>query len=251
MAEFNLKGRVAIVTGAGSGIGRAAAVSLARSGAAVVVNYLNSESGANETVAEIQALRRNACAVRADVTRLGDVSQLVLTTLEYFGRIDILVNNAGSLVQRVGIEECSEALWEAVMAVNAKSVFLCSQAVIPHLRRQQGGRIINLSSLAAQTGGLGGALPYASAKGAVNSFTKGLARELAPDQITVNAIAPGIISTPFLTKFSQPESLQKAISETPLRRAGTPEEVAELITYLASDEAAFITGEIFAIDGGR
>ena len=251
MAEFNLKGRVAIVTGAGSGIGRAAAVSLARSGAAVVVNYLNSESGANETVAEIQALRRNACAVRADVTRLGDVSQLVLTTLEYFGRIDILVNNAGSLVQRVGIEECSEALWEAVMAGNAKSVFLCSQAVIPHLRRQQGGRIINLSSLAAQTGGLGGALPYASAKGAVNSFTKGLARELAPDQITVNAIAPGIISTPFLTKFSQPESLQKAISETPLRRAGTPEEVAELITYLASDEAAFITGEIFAIDGGR
>ncbi len=251
MAEFNLKGRVAIVTGAGSGIGRAAAVSLARSGAAVVVNYLNSESGANETVAEIQALRRNACAVRADVTRLGDVSQLVLTTLEYFGRIDILVNNAGSLVQRVGIEECSEALWEAVMAVNAKSVFLCSQAVIPHLRRQQGGRIINLSSLAAQTGGLGGALPYASAKGAVNSFTKGLARELAPDQITVNAIAPGIINTPFLTKFSQPESLQKAIGETPLRRAGTPEEVAELITYLASDEAAFITGEIFAIDGGR
>ena len=251
MAEFNLKGRVAIVTGAGSGIGRAAAVSLARSGAAVVVNYLNSESGANETVAEIQALRRNACAVRADVTRLGDVSQLVLTTLEYFGRIDILVNNAGSLVQRAGIEECSEALWEAVMAVNAKSVFLCSQAVIPHLRRQQGGRIINLSSLAAQTGGLGGALPYASAKGAVNSFTKGLARELAPDQLTVNAIAPGIISTPFLTKFSPPESLQKAISETPLRRAGTPEEVAELITYLASDEAAFITGEIFAIDGGR
>lgn len=150
-----------------------------------------------------------------------------------------------------GIEECSEALWEAVMAVNVKSVFLCSQAVIPHLRRQQGGRIINISSLAAQTGGLGGALPYASAKGAVNSFTKGLARELAPDKITVNAIAPGIINTPFLTKFSQPETLQKVINETPLRRAGTPEEVAELITYLASDEAGFITGEIFAIDGGR
>lgn len=251
MAEFNLKGRVAIVTGAGSGIGRAAAISLARSGAAVVVNYLKSEQGAHETVAEIQALRRNAFAVRADVTMLGDVSQLVLTTLEYFGRIDILVNNAGSLVQRTGIEECSEALWEAVMAVNVKSVFLCSQAVIPHLRRQQGGRIINISSLAAQTGGLGGALPYASAKGAVNSFTKGLARELAPDKITVNAIAPGIINTPFLTKFSQPETLQKVINETPLRRAGTPEEVAELITYLASDEAAFITGEIFAIDGGR
>lgn len=251
MAEFNLKGRVAIVTGAGSGIGRAAAISLARSGAAVVVNYLNSEQGAQETVAEIQALRRNAFAVRADVTRLGDVSQLVLTTLEYFGRIDILVNNAGSLVQRASIEECSEALWEAVMAANVKSVFLCSQAVIPHLKRQQSGRIINISSLAAETGGLGGALHYASAKGAVNSFTRGLARELAPYKITVNAVAPGIIHTPFLEKFSEPETLQKVISETPLRRAGTPEEVADLVAYLASEDAGFITGEIFSIDGGR
>jgi 3-oxoacyl-[acyl-carrier protein] reductase len=250
-AQFDLRGKVAIVTGAGSGIGRATAVALARNGAAVVVNYLNNEQGANEAVAEIQAMRRNAFAVCADVTRLGDVSQLVLTTLQYFGRTDILVNNAGSLIQRALIEECSEALWDAVMAVNVKSAFLCSQAVIPHLKRQQGGRIINISSLAAETGGLGGALPYASAKGALNSFTKGLARELAPYKITVNAVAPGIINTPFLTKFSQPEILQKAISETPLQRAGTPEEVAELVAYLASEEAGFITGEIMAIDGGR
>jgi 3-oxoacyl-[acyl-carrier protein] reductase len=251
MIQVDLRGKVAIVTGASSGIGRAAAVALASNGAAVVVNYLNNEQGANETVAEIQTMRRNAFSLRADVTRLGDVSQLVLATLQNFGRIDILVNNAGSLIQRAPVEECSEALWDAVMAVNVKSVFLCSQAVIPHLKRQQSGRIINISSLAAETGGLGGALHYASAKGAVNSFTRGLARELAPYKITVNAVAPGIIHTPFLEKFSEPEALQKVISETPLHRAGTPEEVADLVAYLTSEEAGFITGEIFSIDGGR
>jgi 3-oxoacyl-[acyl-carrier protein] reductase len=151
------------------------------------------------------------------------VSQLVLAALQNFGRIDILVNNAGSLIQRAPIEECSEALWDAVVAVNLKSVFLCSQAVIPHLKRQQGGRIINISSLAAETGGLGGALHYAAAKGAVNSFTAGLAKELAPYNITVNAVSPGIINTPFTEKFSQPEALQKVIG----------------------------TGEIYRIDGGR
>ncbi|HZS08593.1 MAG TPA: 3-oxoacyl-ACP reductase family protein [Blastocatellia bacterium] len=250
-AQFDLRGKVAVITGASSGIGRAAAIALARGGAAVVLNYLSNESGAAEAVTEIQAMRRNALSVRADVTRLGDVSQLVLNSLEYFGRIDILVNNAGSLIQRAPIEECSEALWDAVLAVNLKSVFLCSQAVIPHLKRQQGGRIINVSSLAAETGGLGGALHYAAAKGAVNTFTKGLAKELAGYRITVNAVAPGIINTPFLEKFTSPDSLQKVIGETPLGRAGTPEEVAELIAYLASDEAGFITGEVFAIDGGR
>lgn len=249
--QVDLRGKIAVVTGASSGIGRAAAVALARNGAAVVVNFFNNEPGAHETVAEIHEMRCNALAVCADVSQPGEVYQLVLAALQNFGRLDILVNNAGSMIQRAPLEECSEALWDAAMAVNAKSVFLCSQAVIPHMKRQQGGRIINISSLAAETGGLGGALHYAAAKGAVNSFTRGLAKELAAYNITVNAIAPGIINTPFQDKFAEPEVLQQVIRTTPLRRAGTPDEVADLIVYLAAEEAAFITGEIFRIDGGR
>jgi 3-oxoacyl-[acyl-carrier protein] reductase len=251
MLQVDLKGKVAIVTGASSGIGKATAVALARNGAAVVVNYLNNERGAQEAVADIQAMRRNALLVRADVTRLGDVSQLVLSTLQSFGRLDILVNNAGTLIERAPIEECSENLWDATMAVNVKSAFLCAQAVIPHLKRQQQGRIINISSLAAETGGLGGSLHYAAAKGAMNSLTRGLAKELGQFNITVNAIAPGIISTPFHDRFTDAESLQRAINATPLRRAGTPEEVAEMVVYLASDEAGFVTGEVLGMDGGR
>jgi 3-oxoacyl-[acyl-carrier protein] reductase len=250
-AQFDLRGKVALVTGASSGIGRATALALARNGAAVVLSYLSNDRGITEAVAEIQAMRRNANAVRADVTRTADVARLVEETMQNFGRIDILVNNAGSVVKLTSIEECSAELWDTVIAINLKSVFLCSQAVIPQMKQQQSGRIINLSSLSAMSGGRGAVLPYAAAKGAVNTFTKGLASELGQYKITVNAVAPGIILTPFHDKFSHPERLQEIIASTPLRRAGTPEEVAELIAYLSSDEAGFITGEIFSIDGGR
>jgi len=250
-AQFDLRGKVALVTGASSGIGRATALALARNGAAVVLSYLSNDRGVTEAVAEIQAMRRNASAVRADVTRPADVARLVEEAKQNFGRVDILVNNAGSIVKLASIEECSAELWDAVIAVNLKSVFLCSQAVIPQMKQQQSGRIINLSSLVAASGGRGTVLAYAAAKGAVNTFTKGLANELGEYKITVNAVAPGIILTPFHDKFSHPERLQEIIAATPLRRAGTPEEVAELIAYLSSDEAGFITGEIFSIDGGR
>jgi 3-oxoacyl-[acyl-carrier protein] reductase len=151
-AQYDLVGKVAIVTGASSGIGKATAVALARNGAAVIVNYLSNASGADETVAEIRALRRNALAVRADVTRRTEIVAMVAETLENFERVDILVNNAGSAIELTSLEDCTEDLWDAVLAVNLKGVFLCSQVLTPHFKRQQSGRIINVSSLAADLG---------------------------------------------------------------------------------------------------
>ncbi|NBO64271.1 MAG: 3-oxoacyl-ACP reductase FabG [Acidobacteria bacterium] len=250
-SQYDLRGKVAIVTGVGPGIGRSTAISLARNGAAVVVNYLNNVTVADEAVRAIQSMRRNSVAIRADVTNPVEVQSLMAETIDNFGRIDILVNNAGSVVQLAKFEECPPEVLDRIIDLNLKSVFLCAQAVLPWMKLQNQGRIINLSSLAATHGGRGGSLPYAAAKAAVNTLTKGLASELGAYRITVNAVSPGIILTSHPDQLTQRERLQEVISATPLQRAGTPEEVAELIAFLASDEAGFITGEVIGIDGGR
>src|SRR5262249_30742431 len=164
-AQYDLRGKVAVVTGAGSGIGRAAAVALARNGAAVVVNYYKNEKGAAETVADIQLMRRNALLARADVTKRPQVAQMIVDALDNFGRIDILVNNAGSIVKLMRIEDCDEAVWDAVMDVNLKSVFLCSQLAVPYMKEQRRGRILNISSLEAQVRGAGGDRAYPAGEG--------------------------------------------------------------------------------------
>jgi 3-oxoacyl-[acyl-carrier protein] reductase len=180
---------------------------------------------------------------------------MVADAVQRLGSLHILVNSGsppgGSATATGPIESVVDE--DLLHDFNVKYVgaLRCARAVIPHMKQQQSGRIINLSSFVSMSGGRGAVLPYAAAKGAVNTFTKGLASELGEYKITVNAVAPGIILTAFHDKFSHPERLQEVIAATPLRRAGTPEEVAELIAYLASDEAGFITGEVFSIDGGR
>jgi 3-oxoacyl-[acyl-carrier protein] reductase len=245
----DLKGKVAIVTGGARDIGRAVARQLAGSGAAVVVNYLHSGEAAGSVVREITAAGGKAIAVQADVSKGADVARLCAETRAAFGdRIDILVNNAGGLLARKKLPDMDEAFWDAVMALNLKSVFLVTQAVVPFM--PEGGAIVNLSSLAARDGGGGGALAYSAAKGAVLTFTRGLSKELAPRKIRVNCVSPGMINTTFHDTFTSPEVRQTVASRTSVGREGSADDVANSVVFLASDASAYITGESIEINGG-
>lgn len=247
---MRLGGKVALVTGGSSGIGAATAVALAREGAAVAVNYLGNEEGAKGVVEEVLAGGGTAIAIRADVGKKTETEGMIKRTVEALGALHILVNNAGTLVARGTVAELPEEVWDRAIEVNLKGTFLCCQAAIPFLARNGWGRIINIASAGARTGGGGGSIHYHTAKGGILTLTKGLARELAPYQITVNAIAPGIVETPFLTKFSSPEATAKRVRELPVPRAGRPEEVAAAIVFLASEEAGYITGATLDVNGG-
>jgi NAD(P)-dependent dehydrogenase (short-subunit alcohol dehydrogenase family) len=247
---LDLTGKVAIVTGAGSGIGYATAIALSACGAAVAINFHRNETGADTLRKQIIREGGKAITIRADVTVPADVEMLVSKTIAEFHAIDILVNNAGSLIERLRILELSEERWDQVIDLNLTSAFLCSKAVVPIMRERKNGSIINLTSIAGRTGGGLGAIHYASAKGGIISFTKGLAKELAPDGIRVNAVSPGVIDTPYHEQFSTPEMMKANVNATPLGRIGTPEDVAKVIVFLASDAASYVVGETIEVNGG-
>jgi len=245
-----LQGQVALITGASSGIGNATAVAMAREGAAVGVNYCKNRAGAEDAVEKIRQARGEALALRADVTRSADVHALVEAVRKQWGRIDILVNNAGDLLARRSLADMSEEYWDQIMALNLKSAFLCVKAVWEEMSKRQSGCIVNVTSIAGRNGGGPGAAAYAAAKGGLLTYTKGLAKELAPHGIRVNGIAPGVIATPYHQRYSPPDLFQKYIVGIPMGRAGTAEEIADVIVFLASPAARYITGETIEVNGG-
>lgn len=247
MTELSLKDKVAIVTGASRGIGRAIALELAACGAAVTVNYNRSPEAADEVVKQIVEAGGKAAAFQADVSNFRQAEDLVKFAIETFGDLHILVNNAG-ITKDTLIMMMSEADWDSVINTNLKSAFNCSKAAIKHMMRKRYGRIINIASVAGQMGNAGQA-NYSASKGGQIALTKSLARELASRNITVNAIAPGFVDTDILDAMSQ-ETLEAALKLVPLGRKGKPEEIAFAAAFLASERAAYITGQVLGVDGG-
>lgn len=249
--EPSLQGKVAVVTGGASGIGRAIAEAYGRCGANVVLTYFQSEQGARETVAAIEAAGGQAVALRGDLTQEAEAERAVRTAVERFGALDILVANSGGLLQRSRVVDCSLDLWQQALAINLTSTFLCCRAALRYMEPAGRGCIITVSSLAAHDGGGQGASHYATAKAGVQTFTKALAKEVGPLGIRVNSIAPGLIATQFHDRFSTADGRKATVARTPLGREGQPEDVAGAALFLASPGAAFITGETIEVNGGQ
>jgi 3-oxoacyl-[acyl-carrier protein] reductase len=242
-----LQGKVALVTGASRGIGRAIALELARQGAKIAVNYAGSEAKANEVVEEIKNMGGEAFAIQADVSDAQAVDRMIKTVLERFGRIDILVNNAGitrdNLLMRMKEEE-----WDDVININLKGVFNCTKAVTRPMMKQRYGRIVNIASIVGVMGNPGQA-NYVASKAGVIGLTKTAARELASRNITVNAVAPGFITTDMTERLNE-EIKAEMLKQIPLARFGEPEDVAKVVAFLASDAASYMTGQTLHVDGG-
>ena len=247
--DLGLKDKVAIVTGSSRGIGRSIALGLADEGCNLVL-CARGEDALLETAQVVQKKGVEVVAVTTDVTSKDGVSQVVDQAMSSFKRIDVLVNNAGGLLERKAIMEVDETLWDECFDLNMKSVFLCCQAVVPLMKKQGFGKIVNVSSIAARNGGGPGAVHYSTSKSAVLTFTKGLAKELAQTGITVNNVSPGIITTPFHDKFTSKETRDNFKKAIPMGREGTPQETAWSILFLASGFADYIVGETLEINGG-
>lgn len=249
---MRLKDKVALITGAGSGIGRASAILFAKEGAKVAVVDLVKEAG-EETVKIIKDSGGEAIFIQADVTKANDVQKMIETTAKHYGRLDILFNNAGVNIM-APITETSEELWDKIININLKGVFLGCKYAVPIMKKQQGGVIINTASTFAWVGALNFSA-YCASKGGVLAFTKALALELAPYKIRVNCVCPGTIETPLVRqiweKSGKPEEMRESrLKLHPIGRLGKPEDVANAALFLASDESSFITGTALFVDGG-
>ena len=264
---FDFTGKVVLVTGGSSGIGRATAEFFGRCGASVALSYLKNRSGADAAVETISSSKmvassdgssrtavgvaaERAIAVQADVVHNEEIENLIREVERRLGPVDILVNNAGSLVERLKTLELTEARWDEVMDLNAKSAFFCSQQVIPKMLEKGSGVIVNVTSIAGRNGGALGSIHYSSAKAALLTMTKGLAKEFAAQGIRINAVSPGVIDTPYHETFTTPETMQVLRNTIPMGREGRADEVASVIAFLASDAASYLCGETIEINGG-
>lgn len=245
---MKFKNKVAVVSGGTRDIGKAVVLKLASQGAKIVINYFNNQDNAIAVQNEVNALGAESILVRGDMANNDDVQALVGKTKETFGGVDILVNVAGGLVARKTIAEMDEDFFNHVMRLNLNSTFLLTKYCVPLM--SEGGSIINLASLAGRDGGGPGASAYATSKGAVMTFTRAMAKELGPQGIRVNSLCPGVISTTFHDTFSKDEVRKNIANGTPLRREGSPQEIADAVSYLASEDSSFITGSNIDINGG-
>ena len=249
MADF--AGKVALVTGGATGIGAAIVERLAGQGARVACCYHTSRDAAELLAVKLKAQGQDVYPVKMDVSNSQEVKAAVDSIQSHFdGPVTILINNAGDMVGTAPLDEMDEALWDKVIAVNLKGAFLCAKQCIPGMKRSKQGRIINITSISARSGGGPGAAPYAAGKAGLEALTKAMAKELAPFNITVNAVAPGVIDTAIHERFNTPGSLEKLRQSIPLARLGLPDEVARVVMFLASDDAAYVTGETIAVNGG-
>jgi NAD(P)-dependent dehydrogenase (short-subunit alcohol dehydrogenase family) len=244
----DLQGQAAIVTGAGRGLGRAIALRLAADGADIVIGEIDL-AAAQSVADEVRALGSRALAVRADVSCKAEVQAMVQAALDAFGRVDVLVNNAGTAGPEAPLEDIPEEQWDRTLDVHLKGTFLCCQAVLPHMKAQQYGKIVNVASVAGKEGNPFSA-PYCAAKAGIICLTKSVAREVAREGINVNAISPTVIATDFIKSLPQ-EEMAPVVARVPMGRMGTPEEVAALVSFLVSSEASFVTGACYDLSGGR
>jgi len=248
----DLKNKVVLITGASTGIGAAAAKSFAENGAKVMVHYNASKAKAEAVASAIAAAGGEAALVQGDVIERGVPARVVAETIKRFGRIDVLINNAGGMLGRKWLGEIDDTQYDRVMDLNVRSVIAFMQAAVPAMKAQGGGNIINVSSIAARHGGGGGSVLYASAKGFISTFTKGMAKELIGSNIRVNAVSPGTIATPFHERYSTAEQLEAGRKTIPQGRLGEAEECAGTFLFLASDAlSGYVVGQVLEVNGGQ